>query len=353
MTKAVIINDSHCGVRNSAEVFIDYQDKFYNTVLFPYMKKHGISRIIHAGDYAENRKFLNIKSTMANRKHFLEPLRQFGWEMDVIPGNHDVAYKNTNELCSLDIIFDGYGDCVRLHHEPTELFLGGKSVCLIPWINTENYASIMNFVAATSAPICIGHFEFSGFEMSAGVVSQHGMSTEPFNKFDTVLSGHFHTKSTVGNVTYLGSQFEFTWADVDDPKYFHVLDTDTGEIEAVLNPLTMFSKIVYNDVIYDYDNFDFTILDNKFVKVVVERKNDPYIFDKFIDSIQARSIHDLKIADMVEAYSPEDFDDEFVFQGTSELLNAYVDGCDTSLDKERLKTALHRLYVEASNREYQ
>jgi len=99
--KFAILNDTHSGARNNSEVFINYQDDFYTKVFFPYMEEHGIKHIVHLGDYYEHRKFVNFKALQANRKHFLEVLKDRGYTMDIIPGNHDVVYKNTNELCSL------------------------------------------------------------------------------------------------------------------------------------------------------------------------------------------------------------------------------------------------------------
>ena len=74
--KVAILNDTHCGVRNSSDIFLKYQDRFYTEVFFPYLKKHNIKQILHLGDYYEHRKFVNFKALNANRKHFLEPMRE-------------------------------------------------------------------------------------------------------------------------------------------------------------------------------------------------------------------------------------------------------------------------------------
>ena len=94
--KIAILNDTHCGIRNSSEIFMDYQEKFYRDVFFPYLEQHGIKKILHLGDYYDNRKFINFKALEHNRKIFLEKLRELQIHMDIIPGNHDVYYKNTN-----------------------------------------------------------------------------------------------------------------------------------------------------------------------------------------------------------------------------------------------------------------
>jgi DNA repair exonuclease SbcCD nuclease subunit len=245
-----------------------------------------------------------------------------------------------------------YMDCVKIHMEPTVLPLGALRVGLIPWINPENYADTMQYIKKCDAPIIAGHFEFSGFEMYKGIPNPHGMDTKHFTRFETVLSGHFHTKSSKQNVHYLGSQMEFTWGDCDDPKYFHVLDTVTREITPVHNPYTLHSKVVYNDEKTDYNGYDVTTLDNQFVKVIVEKKTDYFAFDRFIDRIQQRPIHELKIAESFAEYLGENVEDEEIqLDDTQVLLDTYVDAVETEADKEKLKTLLRGLYVEAQNTE--
>jgi hypothetical protein len=178
------------------------------------------------------------------------------------------------------------------------------------------------------------------------------MNADIFSRFEMVLSGHFHTKSHQGNVHYLGSQMEFTWADVDDPKYFHVLDTETREIEAVRNPITMFKKVVYDDTKYDYDKIDVSEYEHQFIKLIVLNKNDLYMFDKFVDRLQSIETYELKIAESFEEYLGESVEDEKVsLEDTTVLLDSYVDAVETELDKDHLKIELRKLYTEAQNLE--
>lgn len=329
---------------------MDYQEKFYEQIFFPYLIENNIKHIVHLGDYYEHRKYVNFKALEHNRKIFLAKLREHGIHMDIIPGNHDVFYKNTNELCSLKELMGHYTDCVTIHMNPTVIEYDGLNVALVPWINAENYASTMDFVKSCNASIVGGHFEFSGFEMYKGIPNPHGMDTAEFSRFELVMSGHFHTKSSRGNIHYLGSQMEFTWGDCDDPKYFHVLDTATRQITPVLNPHTLHTKVVYNDERMDYNGYDVAVLDNQFVKVIVEKKTDYFAFDRFIDRIQQRPIHELKIAESFEEFLGDNVeDDEIQLDDTQVLLDSYVDAVETEADKEKLKTLLRGLYVEAQN----
>jgi DNA repair exonuclease SbcCD nuclease subunit len=350
--KIAILNDTHCGARNSSDIFMDYQEKFYTDVFFPYLLENKIDKIIHLGDYYEHRKYVNFKALEHNRRIFLDRLREYNITMDIIPGNHDVFYKNTNELCSLKELMGHYMDCIKIYMDNVVVEYDGLKIALIPWINAENYADTMEFIKTCTANIVGGHFEFSGFEMYKGIPNPHGMETKEFTRFEMVLSGHFHTKSSRDNVHYLGSQMEFTWGDCDDPKYFHVLDTNTREITPVRNPHTLHTKLVYNDEKTDYNTVDVSHMDHQFVKVIVERKQDFFGFDRLIDRITQRPIHELKIAESFTEYLGENVEDEEIkLDDTQVLLDSYVDAVETEANKDKLKTLLRGLYVEAQTTE--
>jgi len=350
--RLAILNDTHAGVRNSSDIFLKYQERFYTEIFFPYLKKHKIKNVLHLGDYYEHRKFVNFKALNANRKHFLEPMRDMDITMDIIPGNHDVFYKNTNELCSLKELLGYFTTNINIIMKPTVLDYDGLGVAVIPWINNANYAEYIKWALNCKAPILGAHLELKGFDLLAGVPNPHGMNADMFSRFEKVLSGHFHTRSSSGNISYLGSQMEFTWADVDDPKYFHILDTETREITPVRNPITMFKKVIYDDTKMDYNNVDVSEYEKKFIKLIVINKNDLYMFDKFVDKLQSIETHELKIAESFEEYMGESVQDEKIsLEDTTELLDSYVEAVETDLDKDHIKVELRKLYTEAQNLE--
>ena len=350
--KVAILNDTHCGVRNSSDIFLNYQERFYSEIFFPYLKEHNIKNILHLGDYYEHRKFVNFKALNQNRKVFLEPLRDNDITMDIIPGNHDVFYKNTNELCSLKELLGYFTSNVNIIMKPTVLDYDGLGVAVVPWINNANYKEYTDFIANCKAPMLGAHLELLGFDMYKGMPNPHGMTADLFKRFESVMSGHFHTKSSKGNVHYLGSQMEFTWSDVDDPKFFHILDTETRELTPVRNPITMFEKIVYNDEQIDYNSIDVEQYRHKFIKVLVVNKTDLYTFDKFIDRLQNVETYELKIAENFEEFVGSSVDDDKVsLEDTKDLLDTYVDAVETDLDKDNIKMKLRELYTEAQNLE--
>ena len=350
--KLVLINDTHCGIRNSSEIFINNANLFYNEVLFPYMLEHNITQILHLGDVFDNRKFINFKALHSFRRNFLAKLRAHGFHMDVFCGNHDTFWKSTNELNSLKELLGHYMNEVHIIHEPTEMQYGDTLWALVPWITADNEVATRKFLESTKAPYIGGHFELNGFEVTRGVEMQHGMDPTILDRFSAVYSGHFHSASSKGNIHYLGTQLEFFWNDAGDPKYFHVFDTETKEMTKVRNPHTLFMKIYYDDAKNDYSLTDFSLVENKFVQVVVINKTDLFMFDRVIDKIQSYKIHELKIAENFGGFGGDSVADSDVsLEDTVSLLASYVDAVDTDLDKDRIKTMMVELMQEAQSME--
>jgi DNA repair exonuclease SbcCD nuclease subunit len=355
MSKIAVITDTHTGIKNGSGVFLDYMERFYDEVFFPYCKKNNISQILHLGDYFDHRRFANFKVLSRNRCMFIDRLKEEGMTMDLIPGNHDTYYKNTNDLNSLTEILSHYEDVIKLHMDPTVVSYDGLDIGLLPWINEENYEECIDFVKNVKAPFLGGHLELAGFDMMKGVqASSHGMASDIFSRFELVMSGHYHTKSTKGNIHYLGTPYELTWADCDDPKYFHVIDTETRELTPVRNKITIYNRLRYDDISASDDveaelkKIDFDAVSGSYIKVVVVNKKNPFLFDKYIDEIVARNPFDLKIVENFDEYLSDNVDESALeLTDTITLLNTYVDSVQTDLDRDRIKNKLQELYVEA------
>ncbi len=346
--KIAILNDTHAGVRGDMQAMSEYQGRFYNEVFFPYLDKHDIKHIIHLGDYFDRRKYVNFSSLKANKQHFIEPMLERGITMDLILGNHDVYYKSTNTVNSPELLL--FEDSVNIIQEPMVKEYDGFNIALVPWINNENYADSVDFLLSANASVCMGHFEIEGALMMPGAVCSHGLDISYLKRFDKVYSGHFHSKSEVKNCRYLGSQMQFTWSDYGDEKYFHIFDTETTEISPIHNPLTMFEKVFYDDTKETFEsisNQDFSKYTDKFVKVIVVNKDNPYWFDAMIDKLhKANPLHmsvvdDHKHMDLLSDEEMEGVED------TLTILHKYVDNLDVQGDKNQLSNLVTSLYNEA------
>ena len=354
--KIALITDTHFGARNDNPAYANYFFKFYNNVFFPYLKEHNIKTCIHLGDIVDRRKFINFKTSHDFRHKFMRRLWEEKIDTHIIVGNHDTYYKNTNEVNAVDELlttYDGINEPF-IYSDPKVVEIGGMRMLFLPWVNSSNEEKTRTMLEQESADIVLGHLEIKGFEMHNNMKSVTGLDKKLFRRFEKVLSGHFHKKSDDGQIYYLGCPYEFMWNDYNCQKGFHILDTETRELERIVNPYTIHEKIYYNDEENDYKDFDYSKYEDKFIKLIVEKKKDYYLFDKFIDGFYKKTkVHDIKI---IEDYS--DLDASTVADDIAErsedtptLLDNYVNELETDLDKEKLKTLMRSLYVEAGDLE--
>ena len=354
-----IITDQHFGARNDSVNFLDFYEKFYRDVFFPKLKEEGIKTVLILGDTFDRRKYVNFYSLKRTKEMFFDILERELIDVYMLAGNHDTYFKNTNDVNSVDLLLREYENVVVLDTPQTIHLEYGEvnhDVCMIPWICPENYDRCMEEIKNTSASICMGHFEIDGFAMYRGMPSHEGLDRGLFNKFDFTFSGHYHHKSSSGDIYYLGNPYELTWQDYNDPRGFHLFDLSSRQLEFIQNPYTMFHKVTYDDKvesITDLTNKDFSSYTNTYVKVVVVNKTNPYLFDKFMNNLYNVNPADITIAEDLTDYS-EGLDDEMIDQAedTLTVLNKFVDNInEENIDNNKLKNILKELYVEALNQE--
>lgn len=356
--RLALINDTHAGARGDNVQVNDFFFRFWDNIFFPALTKHKVDRVVHLGDVVDRRKFINFAIWNKWQTGFFDRLNnEFNIPIDLLTGNHDCYYRNTNDVNALSELIGKYPN-VRIFSEPQDMQYGSLLVALVPWINSGNYETAMEYLRTTKAPVILGHLEITGFEMDQGNVCLSGMNKATFERFDMVLTGHFHHRSTDGIISYLGNQYEITWADYKDPRGFHILDTETRELTFIQNPYRLFHKILYDDSIQNFEYWkrhDFQAYSNAFVKVVVTRKQNPYLFDTVMDSLYKSVPLDVTV---VEDYTESALD---AAQGigvdqaedTVTIIRKCVDGMTMpgGVDPEILKGRLQELYVEAVNSE--
>jgi DNA repair exonuclease SbcCD nuclease subunit len=355
--KIAIITDQHFGARNDSLHFLDFYEKFYSETFFPKLDESGIKTLLILGDTFDRRKYVNFYSLQRAKKMFFDGLFERDILVYMLVGNHDTYYKNTNEVNSPELLLEDYTN-ISVIESPQTLHLDygnvKADVCMMPWICVDNYDRSMEEIKNTTATVCMGHFEIEGFQMYRGAPSHEGLEPKMFNKFDQVFSGHYHHKSSRGNIHYLGNPYELTWQDHNDPRGFHFFDLKTHELEFVENPNRMFMKLVYDDKVDDIKtitNMDLSHLTSTYVKVVVINKTNPYLFDMMINNLYKVNPIDITIAEDFTELEEIEENDVDQAEDTTTILNKYVDNLSTDLDKDKLKTMMRYLYIEAMNEE--
>jgi hypothetical protein len=199
-------------------------------------------------------------------------------------------------------------------------------------------------IKKTKAKIVMGHLELQGFKVNRQILMEHGLEANIFKNFIKVFSGHYHTRSDNGTVFYLGNPYEMFWSDVNDPRGFHIFDTETLEHTPIDNPYKLFHNIYYEDT--NYQTFDAREYENKIVKVIVRKKSDIKKFEKFIDNLYSSNIAELKIIENFDIQESEDFE-AFENEDTISILNRYIEEAEINLDKSIIQKMMQEIYQEA------
>lgn len=348
--KIGIIADTHFGARSDSPHHLVHMVRYFRDQFFPEIERRGVRAVVHLGDLVDRRKYVNFKTAETLRREFLEPLADKRIRTEIICGNHDVSFKNTNETNALTELVGERYEGVRVHTGPDTVDVGGLDICLVPWICQANERETMDEISSTSAPYCMGHLELAGFKMYRSSQDSHGLDPSVFKRFDAVLSGHYHHRSTRGNVLYVGAPYEMTWADHDDERGFHVLDTETLDLEYVRNTVPLHAKVHYSDEVRD----DTGSLAGRIVKVIVSSREDGRAFDEFMRGIESQSPADVQVVEDNLRLDLEPTEDDPEMEGsedTSSILKRAVDDLDQEdVDKASLGRLLMDVYQEAVNR---
>lgn len=358
MAKIAILGDVHVGIRGNSPLFDEYFNRFYTEIFFPTLEKRGITTIVQMGDFFDNRKSLSMVAFHSAKEYLIDKLACY--TTYILVGNHDAPYKNNLKANSPEL-FLGMSSSVRIISSPTETEYG----LMIPWICDANMVGTMEKIESSGSHNLFGHLELAGFNMHKNYVMEHGMDANVFKKFKNVFSGHYHCKSSKGNVTYVGTPVEHSWSDHGDEKGFHIFDTITGELEFIHNPISIHEKITYNGGYFGAPIEEYT---NKIIKLTVEARGNIKDYDRFIAKLYEILPAELSIIDNSTSvnYVPNPDDirgtvvtpDSLIIDesgmgasadDTIGIIEQYIDGIDSDINKGDIKSIFRKLYIEANS----
>lgn len=345
--KAIILNDTHFGYKADSPIVLEYFLSFLEGQLFPYIKEHNIKIIFHLGDVFDRRKYINFKTLHEVRTRFFEPLEKMGVKVIAICGNHDTYFKNNNNVNSLQEIASKYANW-EIYSEPTELNLSTGCVALLPWINPENESKAAKFLAESTCSILLGHLELCGFQSIRGIFIEQGYDPKHFDKFEYVLTGHYHIKSSRDNIHYLGTQYQMAFSDVWEPKGFHVFDFKERTLEFIENPRKLFYTFDYNEDVsekLDYEQFK-----DCYVKIFIKKRTKAAPFEKYMDKFYEAGVAELAVTE--EVGTNPDVVAVDIHKDTLELLHEEIGSVnDKSIDKNVLASIINTAYNSALSKD--
>lgn len=346
MSKIAIVGDQHFGASNSNVLTHQYMRKFY-TDFFDYVDANNIKTVLQLGDMFDVRKHINTWTLSFFREVFLKPVIERDMRVIVLLGNHDIFYRESLQISSVEEILTPYSEWFTIVKEPADYMIEDQSFLIVPWVCKENIDAVNAAIAESKSQYCAGHFEFNGFELYRGQPAKTHYSHEGYSKFKKVFSGHFHHMSSKDNVLYTGTPYELTWQDCGTTKGFFVHEGDV--LELVENKHTLFSYLTLSD--YQNQQIPEDLVCDKHVKLKIDVALEPKKKDALSDMLYSMKPHSLKfIEKKIDASGTEDVQYEQT-TSISDLIKDYVSNIavDPSMDKDVLIDKLIGVYIEATH----
>ena len=345
-----ILGDMHLGVRSNSMEWLKIHQDFYENMFIPTLRenvKEG-DILIQVGDSFDNRQSINLK-VLHYAIDLFERLAQI-LPVHVIAGNHDIWAKKSNEITSIDSL--KWIPNLTVYKEPKMYQWGGKSILLMPWrINPAH--EVETLAEYPNAQIVFCHSEVSGVSLNSKVKNINGTSSNTYNKYDAVYSGHIHYRQRKGKLRLVGVPYQLTRSDINNTKGFDLLDLTTMEETFFENKISPKFVKLFLTSIYDMTLGEFKkCIENNFVDLYVPshiatttalsklinkvqqigRRIEPNIYeqDTFIDA----DLHDM-----------DNIDTMYKDYNIVNLFDAYLDTSNhDDKTKERIKNKLVELH---------
>jgi len=307
------------------------------TYLRDYCIEKDIDTIVNAGD------FFHTKAR-AYAPHVIQALlrvkdiNKAGIKQYMIIRNHDMANPN-NTMNSIVFAFSDYAKIIPDYH-----FIDYENVRVHFLCFTHNMFE--NFILAEEKKnILIAHLDLIGFMMPNGFRATSGFRRDDFKDFDLVISGHYHKHQARDNIVYVGSPYQTSFAERDQPHGFMVLDTDTVTWEFIEYEDAPKYKVV---TIKNLDDINKNDIIGNFVKVkllsnkISKSKLRDTLFNTGAVSVDVIPPEDVK---EIEKYYDKAFGDD-----PYDVASAYLNNINNlTLDKNSLLKYFTKVEEIATN----
>lgn len=268
--RIIFITDTHLGVRNNSNDWIEIHENYFNNWLIPLCKK--IYRpgdcLVHLGDVYDSRQSLNLRVLNLGIEIFESLSFIFKDGIYIICGNHDIYGRNTNEVNSLKSLKWIPG--VNIFEEPETINFGPKKVFLMPWRKDHDAErEVLRSVESHDYMFC--HTDLKGLMFNKFVRIEDGLNYDDMDKFERVYSGHIHYSQNFGKMRMLGSPYQLTRSDTDNLKGITVLDLETGYEEYYENTFSpKFIRLTFEKVLNSTPDELNPIFKNNFIDILVD-----------------------------------------------------------------------------------
>lgn len=211
LRKGYLMTDIHFGKKSNSAIHnqdcLNYIEWFCEHV----RNDPDADYVAFLGDWHENRSALDV-STQNYSYRGAKMLNDLGLPVFFIIGNHDLGMRDSRTLYTT-IPFHEFDNFTLIHDEPLVVDTIEGGCLFVPFLMHNEYTKLHDY---DHIPVWMGHFEFKGFVLTGyNTKMEYGPDINNFKKQKHILSGHFHRRQTMNNVTYIGNTFPMDFGDAN------------------------------------------------------------------------------------------------------------------------------------------
>lgn len=334
--KIGLYTDTHFDVKD--DYFLNYQLSIIKNIHDEYHKQN-IDTICILGDLFNDRKKIHTKTAEIVLRFYEQESSRF--KIYIILGNHDYYNKDNDNYSTVRPIFTKLKNVIVNINNFTLHEFDGLKFMFCNWIfDREEFQKKLK---EYSPNVILGHFVMKDFLLRTGVTSKNGFEREYFKNYEFVLSGHFHTKNTYKNITYLGTPYRMNWNDYNVEKYYFVFDTSKRALIEYKQKNNLYVEIKLSNILNDKNII--SSLKGKIVRLIIDIDSPEY--KDIIDEINSFQPYDLKA---MEEYQVIENNEEEIEVNTNLLKSTkeYIDKkVNDDVNKDKLLNKFNAVYEEA------
>lgn len=223
------LTDTHLGVRSNNVEWIDIMEDYFDNFFIPLVEREYRPGdvLMHGGDVFDSRNSLNLRVLNLGLRVFSRLASIFKDGIIIIPGNHDLYLKSSNDINSVKPL--SFIPGIYVYEEPMSIKLGSTNWLLMPWRKNheEEGNCVLGLGHGNDYLLC--HADMVGMKFNRHTDVSHGCDITTYKSFKRVYNGHIHFSQKKNNVNTLGSPYQLTRSDAGNPKGVTVLDLSTDK----------------------------------------------------------------------------------------------------------------------------
>jgi len=344
-----LFTDSHLGIHQNAPLWhnisMDFIKMFKKKV-----NELNIEDVVILGDVHDNRDEIAVDTLDVSYRFFNE-LKDFN--VKVIIGNHDIYYKDKNDIHSLSL-FKRWSN-IEIIDKPVEFKQFNKRFLFLPWNNEKFLYNIKE-----KYDVIFGHLEINGFYQTLQHACSNRLNSKSIlEKSKKIMSGHFHINDerlySNGEIIYLGSPYELNWNDYGVRKGFYIMNMESLKHVFIENTISPKHKKIRLSELLAGKNAMIDIkkeFDNNIINFIVDKEIEKDKMNLLITKLETWNPLTLNI--QYETNKDYLLNDDTEYEYTNVDIEAsikeFVSTLDIQNDKTKIIKKIMEIYTQSLNK---